>query len=122
MSQSTTKGVMATAVHALVSAGLIHVDAPVAEYWPEFAHAGKAGVLVRHVLSHSAGLQKLRGRTGSLPASALRASSRLLLTAFTVGGRFLSSDLWDGLAGAGALEDQRGDGCGGVTLQFGEDA
>ncbi|MET0135518.1 MAG: serine hydrolase domain-containing protein [Kibdelosporangium sp.] len=66
MCQSTTKGVMATAVHALVSAGLVDVDAPVAEYWPEFAHAGKAGVLVRHVLSHSAGLQKLRGRTGSL--------------------------------------------------------
>jgi CubicO group peptidase (beta-lactamase class C family) len=66
MCQSTTKGVMATAVHALVSGGLVDVDAPVAEYWPEFAQAGKAGVLVRHVLGHSAGLQKLRRRTGSL--------------------------------------------------------
>jgi CubicO group peptidase (beta-lactamase class C family) len=28
----------------------------VARYWPEFAAAGKQGVLVRHVLSHTAGL------------------------------------------------------------------
>ncbi|WNV85596.1 serine hydrolase domain-containing protein [Umezawaea sp. Da 62-37] len=66
MCQSTTKGVMATAVHALVDDGLLDVDAPVARYWPEFARAGKAGVLVRHVLGHSAGLQKMRKRTASL--------------------------------------------------------
>ncbi len=39
---------------------------PVATYWPEFAQNGKQRVLVRHVLTHSAGLQKLRARTKSL--------------------------------------------------------
>src|SRR4030095_3599192 len=36
------------------------VDALVAEYWPEFAQAGKANVTVRHVLAHQAGLAAIR--------------------------------------------------------------
>lgn len=36
--------------------GSIDVDAPVAKYWPEFAANGKEGVLVRHIMSHTAGL------------------------------------------------------------------
>ncbi len=31
-------------------------DAPVAHYWPEFAQKGKDGVLIRHILTHTAGL------------------------------------------------------------------
>ena len=38
------------------TAGELDVDAPVARYWPEFAANGKEGVLVRHLLSHTAGL------------------------------------------------------------------
>ena len=54
---STTKGVAATALHILADRGLIDYDAPVARYWPEFAEAGKDDtVLVRHLLSHTAGL------------------------------------------------------------------
>lgn len=64
--QSTTKGLMATALHLLASRGLLDVAAPVAEYWPEFAANGKHDVLVRHVLSHSAGLHKMRARTSNL--------------------------------------------------------
>ncbi|MFM7270933.1 MAG: serine hydrolase domain-containing protein [Actinomycetes bacterium] len=61
LSFSTTKGVVATIVHRLVDRGLIDVDAPVAEYWPEFAAAGKATITVRHLLSHDAAMHRLRG-------------------------------------------------------------
>lgn len=53
---SVAKAVSATCLHMLVDRGLIDLDAPVARYWPEFAQAGKQGVLVRHVLDHRAGL------------------------------------------------------------------
>jgi CubicO group peptidase (beta-lactamase class C family) len=47
-----------TALCALILADRGHLDlaAPVARYWPEFAAAGKEGVQVRHLLSHTAGL------------------------------------------------------------------
>jgi hypothetical protein len=57
---STTKGVVSTAVHVLVDRGLIDVDAPVADYWPEFAQARKERLTVAHVLTHSAGLHRIR--------------------------------------------------------------
>ena len=41
------------------SRGLIDYDAKVADYWPEFAQAGKAEVTVRQLLSHQAGLSAL---------------------------------------------------------------
>src|SRR5215217_4621000 len=53
---SSTKTVTALCALILTDRGEIDVDAPVARYWPEFAAAGKDGVLVRHVLSHTAGL------------------------------------------------------------------
>jgi CubicO group peptidase (beta-lactamase class C family) len=57
---STTKGVASFALHLLADRGLVDYDAPVADHWPEFAQNGKAAVTVRHVLSHSAGLHRLR--------------------------------------------------------------
>ncbi len=57
---STTKGVASTALHVLADRGLIDYDEPVATYWPEFAQAGKKQVTVRHVLTHSAGLHRIR--------------------------------------------------------------
>ena len=53
---STTKAMTALSTLMLVDRGLLDLDAPVAAYWPEFAQAGKEKVLVRHVLSHTAGL------------------------------------------------------------------
>lgn len=53
---STTKGTTALCAHILADRGLLDLDAPVARYWPEFAAAGKEGVLVRHLLSHRSGL------------------------------------------------------------------
>lgn len=58
---STTKGATAVCANRLVERGRLDPDAPVATYWPEFAANGKAGVLVRHVLSHSAGLPVVEG-------------------------------------------------------------
>lgn len=55
-SWSTTKGWAATCLHILADRGAVDYDAPVATYWPEFATNGKAGVTVRHVLAHTAGL------------------------------------------------------------------
>ena len=57
---SCTKGMTALAVHRLAERGLVDYDAPVATYWPEFAAAGKEGVTVRHLLTHAAGLNRLR--------------------------------------------------------------
>jgi len=35
---------------------IIDVDAPVADYWPEFGQSGKEKITVAHLLSHTAGL------------------------------------------------------------------
>lgn len=56
---SSTKGMVAVAVHRLVQDGRLRLDEPVAAYWPEFAAAGKADVPVRMLLDHSAGLPYL---------------------------------------------------------------
>ncbi len=56
---SATKGVTATVAHLLAQRGLLDLDAPVAEYWPEFAANGKAGIPVRWLLSHRAGMVAL---------------------------------------------------------------
>lgn len=53
---STTKMMTALCVLMLHDRGALTVDDPVALHWPEFGRAGKEGVLVRHLLSHTAGL------------------------------------------------------------------
>jgi len=53
---STTKTMAAICVLMLADRGELDLYSPVAEYWPEFAQAGKEGVTVAHVMSHSAGL------------------------------------------------------------------
>ena len=57
---STTKGVASLAVAVAASRGLISYDAKVADYWPEFAQAGKDAITVRQLLSHQAGLPVVR--------------------------------------------------------------
>jgi len=59
---SCTKGVMSILVARLVQDGLLDYDASVAQYWPEFAAAGKQDVTVAELLSHRAGLSALRER------------------------------------------------------------
>lgn len=53
---STTKTMSCLALLVLVSRGQVDIDAPVQNYWPEFGQNGKQGVLVRHLLSHTAGV------------------------------------------------------------------
>jgi len=53
---SIGKAVTAVCALRLVDEGRLDLDAPVARYWPEFAQAGKAGLPVRHLLTHEAGL------------------------------------------------------------------
>ncbi|MEZ5143508.1 MAG: serine hydrolase domain-containing protein [Acidimicrobiales bacterium] len=53
---STTKMISALCVLVLHDRGELTLDDPVASHWPEFAAAGKEHVLVRHLLSHTAGL------------------------------------------------------------------
>jgi CubicO group peptidase (beta-lactamase class C family) len=57
---STTKGAISTALHLLADRRQIDYDAPVSAYWPRFAQSGKERVTVRHVLTHSAGLHRMR--------------------------------------------------------------
>jgi CubicO group peptidase (beta-lactamase class C family) len=59
LSWSTTKGVAATALHILADKGLIMYDAPVAEYWPEFAANGKDKITVAQAMSHQVGLHAM---------------------------------------------------------------
>lgn len=60
VSYSTTKGVVATALHIQVDRGLLDYDDPVAKHWPEFAQAGKQDLTVRDVLTHRTGLYNIR--------------------------------------------------------------
>jgi CubicO group peptidase (beta-lactamase class C family) len=56
---SCTKGMTAILANLLAQRGQLDLDAPVAEYWPEFAANGKAAIPVRWLLSHQAGLLAL---------------------------------------------------------------
>ena len=53
---SSTKGLSAMTLAVANARGWLDYEAPVAQYWPEFAQNGKAGVTVRQLLSHQAGL------------------------------------------------------------------
>lgn len=53
---SATKGLTAVCALLLWERGVLDLDAPVAEIWPEFAAGGKGGVTTRQLLSHQAGL------------------------------------------------------------------
>jgi CubicO group peptidase (beta-lactamase class C family) len=58
---SCTKGVTAVCANQLIAAGRLDPDAPIAQYWPEFAANGKAAITVRMALSHRAGLAAVDG-------------------------------------------------------------
>ena len=53
---STTKTVTCLAALVCADRGQLDLDAPVAQYWPEFAANGKDRVLVRHLMSHTSGV------------------------------------------------------------------
>lgn len=57
--RSATKGVAAVVPLLLHQRGQLDLDAPVGTYWPEYKAAGKERTLVRHLLSHRAGVPVL---------------------------------------------------------------
>src|SRR4249920_2475797 len=58
---STTKGMTAVCANQLAQSGVLDVDAPVVEYWPEFGANGKEKVPVSYLLSHQVGLAWIEG-------------------------------------------------------------
>lgn len=56
---STGKSLAAVCALMLVERGQLDLDAPVADYWPEFAAAGKDRILVRWLLAHRSGVAAL---------------------------------------------------------------
>jgi CubicO group peptidase (beta-lactamase class C family) len=68
---SCTKGATAAVIHRLAERGLIDYEAPIAEYWPEFAAAGKADARVWHLLTHSVGLPGVEPESGLTSADLL---------------------------------------------------
>ena len=71
---STTKTMSCLALLVLASRGLVDVDAPVENYWPEFGQNGKGNVLIRHPAC--GGVSRIRavltrqaaGRSSRVPA------------------------------------------------------
>jgi CubicO group peptidase (beta-lactamase class C family) len=53
---STTKTMTAISALLLVDRGQLDPNEKVATYWPEFAANGKAGIEVRHLMSHTSGV------------------------------------------------------------------
>jgi CubicO group peptidase (beta-lactamase class C family) len=60
---SGAKGLTAACMLMLIDRGKLELDRPVADYWPEFAAHGKAGVLVHDIISHHAGLPGIATRS-----------------------------------------------------------
>jgi CubicO group peptidase (beta-lactamase class C family) len=56
---SVTKVTVGVVIGLLVERSQLDLDAAVAGYWPEFGTSGKAGVTVRQLLSHQAGLPQV---------------------------------------------------------------
>jgi CubicO group peptidase (beta-lactamase class C family) len=56
---SVSKGITATAIHILAEQSKLAYDDPIAKHWPDFAQHEKDDVLVRHALSHVAGIPQM---------------------------------------------------------------
>jgi CubicO group peptidase (beta-lactamase class C family) len=65
---SCTKGATALCAHVLADRGLLDLDAPVGQYWPEFATNGKEDATVSMMLDHSVGVPAV---SGELPPGAM---------------------------------------------------
>jgi CubicO group peptidase (beta-lactamase class C family) len=57
---SCTKGAVALCAHLLIDRGLLDLDAPVGDYWPEFASHGKETATVAMMLNHTVGVPAFR--------------------------------------------------------------
>ncbi|MFK7896527.1 MAG: serine hydrolase domain-containing protein [Myxococcota bacterium] len=57
---SVGKGITAILLLGQIERGILDLDSPVSEVWPEFAAGGKDGVTLRHLLAHRGGLPGVR--------------------------------------------------------------
>jgi CubicO group peptidase (beta-lactamase class C family) len=57
---SATKGASALCAHMAVDRGLLDLEAPVTNYWPEFGQNGKEAAVVSMMLDHSVGVPAIR--------------------------------------------------------------
>lgn len=57
---STTKGIAAICLLQLIEKGLLDIEEPVCEYWPEFSLNGKENIPVKYLFCHKAGLCGIR--------------------------------------------------------------
>ncbi|MEJ1230251.1 MAG: serine hydrolase domain-containing protein [Galbitalea sp.] len=64
---SVSKPFVALAIHLLAQRGMLRLDDPVAQHWPEYDERGKGGITIRHVLTHRSGVPF---STGSLVGDA----------------------------------------------------
>ncbi len=63
---SGSKPLAAVAIGQLWERGLLQLDDPVARFIPEFAQNGKAGITIRHILTHTCGF---RGKGREVPGT-----------------------------------------------------
>ncbi len=90
---SLTKVVATTpAIMQLIEQGKLTLDAPVAEYWPEFAKNDKGDVTIRELLTHTSGLPAHMAISKSGKKNILNQIVQLNLTNFP-GTTFLYSDV-----------------------------
>ncbi|EXU64821.1 esterase [Streptomyces sp. PRh5] len=54
--RSVSKAILSVLVHSLHERGVIDIEAPVSDIWPEFSEEGKHALSLRLLLSHQAGL------------------------------------------------------------------
>lgn len=59
---SCSKGIASLCMLRLVQEGLLSLDAPVADCWPEFGQNGKEAVTLRQILTHTSGLSAFHPR------------------------------------------------------------
>ncbi len=57
---SSTKGATALCLHSLAFRGLLNLDTPVSEYWPEYGVGEKGATTVTMFLNHTAGLPAIK--------------------------------------------------------------
>ncbi|OBB10669.1 esterase [Mycobacteriaceae bacterium 1482268.1] len=53
---SGSKALTSTCIHLLADRGELNLDVPVADYWPEFAQAGKQDITIAMVMGHRSGV------------------------------------------------------------------
>ena len=68
---SATKGIGSVCLLRALQEHKINLDRPVAEFWPEFAQAGKENITLAQLLSHQAGLCALDRRVDVLDYDAV---------------------------------------------------